>query len=204
MVIAALKSDNEKTGGLKTKGKARLASMLKSGKPLEIFTVKESDLKKFAQGAKQYGIVYCALRGKDQNKDGVCDVMVKAEDAPKISRLVERFKFAALDKAKIESGIIAEAAEKEQPKNPTKAEPAKARPSEPISGSKSKSARGTSDKPSVKGELREIAAAKKEKDAEAPKKGEEIISTKKKGYPAPTHKQPPQGGRGRPKKPKAR
>ena len=40
---------------MKPKGKARMTSMLKSGKALEIFSVKESDLKNFVQGAKQYG-----------------------------------------------------------------------------------------------------------------------------------------------------
>jgi hypothetical protein len=110
-LVAALKSQNST---LKTKGKARLTSMLKSGKALEIFSVKDGDLQKFAQGAKQYGIVYCVLRNKKHDHDGMCDVMVKADDAPKISRLVERFKFATVDKAKIESEIIKTKADKTQ------------------------------------------------------------------------------------------
>lgn len=36
----------------KTKGKARLTSMLRSGKELKVFTVKSGDLKKFTQEAK--------------------------------------------------------------------------------------------------------------------------------------------------------
>ena len=36
--------------------------------------------------------------------------MVKADDAPKISRLVERFHFATVDKAKIEHELVAEKA----------------------------------------------------------------------------------------------
>ena len=36
----------------KTKGKARLTSMLRSGKELKVFTVKNGDLKKFTQEAK--------------------------------------------------------------------------------------------------------------------------------------------------------
>jgi hypothetical protein len=107
LLIAALKNDK---GNLKLKGKARLTSMLKSGKPLEIFSVRESDLQKFMQGAKQYGIVYCVLRNTKNSPDGLCDVMVKADDAPKISRLVERFQFATVDKARIESEILAEKA----------------------------------------------------------------------------------------------
>jgi len=108
-LVAALKSP-EKGGKIKLKGKERLTAMLKSGKPLEIFSVKEGDLKAFSQAAKQYGIVYCVLRNTKNCPDGLCDVMVKAEDAPKISRIVERFHFATVDKAKIESEIAAEKA----------------------------------------------------------------------------------------------
>jgi len=110
LLMAALKSNN---GNLKLKGKARLTSMLKSGKPLEIFSVKESDLKQFVTGAKEYGIVYCVLRNPKNSPDGLCDVMVKADDAPKISRLVERFHFATVDKAKIEHELVAERAARE-------------------------------------------------------------------------------------------
>jgi len=112
-LVAALKAPEKNTPGkLKTKGKARLTSMLKSGKALEIFSVKEKDLAKFAQGAKQYGIVYCVLRNTKNTPDGLCDIMVKADDAPKISRVIERFKFGTIDKAKIESEIVAAKAEK--------------------------------------------------------------------------------------------
>ena len=110
LLMAALKSNN---GNLKLKGKARLTSMLKSGKPLEIFSVKESDLKQFVAGAKEYGIVYCVLRNPKNSPDGLCDIMVKADDAPKISRLVERFHFATVDKAKIEHELVAEKAARE-------------------------------------------------------------------------------------------
>jgi hypothetical protein len=125
LLLAALKSPEKNgQGGLKLKGKARLESMLKSGKALEIFSVKERDLKTFAQEAKRYGIVYCVLRNSRPSAskasglgaDGICDVMVKADDAPKINRLVERFKFATVDKAKIESEIVRDMeARSEQP-----------------------------------------------------------------------------------------
>jgi hypothetical protein len=137
-LIAALKSDGEGKGKLKLKGRARLESMLKSGKPLEIFSVRESDLQKFAQGAKQYGIVYCVLRDKQPGPDGLCDIMVKADDAPKINRLVERFKFATVDKAKIESEIAADrtgrTAETEPERESAAAAPKGAEPEAPDMG----------------------------------------------------------------------
>lgn len=248
-LAAALKNKNNT---LKLKGKARMTSMLKSGKALEIFSVKESDLQKFAQGAKQYGIVYCVLRNSKHSQDGLCDVMVKADDAAKISRVVERFKFATVDKAKIESEIVKAKAEKStgkepdapdrndteklvndllpsdegksvpesekavQKEAPAPANPeaakndffqeadAKSRPSALTSENKSKSDRGTSNKPSVKEELREIKAARAKKEADAPKQAERQADDKPKTNFTTTHKQPQNTRKSKPKKAKER
>lgn len=97
----------------KTKGAARLSSMLRSGKELKVFTVKQSDLKKFAKEARRYGVLYCALKGIRKNPDGMVDVMVRAEDASKINRIVERFELAAVDKASIRNEITQGREEKE-------------------------------------------------------------------------------------------
>ena len=86
----------------KTKGKARLSSMLRSGKELKVFTIKNEDLKKFTQEAKKYGVLYCVLadrKNKDPNAE--VDVIARAEDASKISRIVERFNLASVDTASI-------------------------------------------------------------------------------------------------------
>ena len=86
----------------KTKGKARLTSMLRSGKELKVFTVKNEDLKRFTQEAKKYGVLYCVLadrKNKDPNAE--VDVIARAEDASKISRIVERFNLASVDTASI-------------------------------------------------------------------------------------------------------
>lgn len=89
-----------------TSGKSKLSSMLKSGKPLTIFTVKKDDLAKFQQEAKRYGILYCALVDKkDKSKDGIVDIVVRKEDSARINRIVERFKFAEFNKAEIISSI---------------------------------------------------------------------------------------------------
>ena len=86
----------------KTKGKARLTNMLRSGKELKVFTVKNGDLKKFTQEAKKYGVLYCVLadrKNKDPNAE--VDVIARAEDASKISRIAERFKLASETTASI-------------------------------------------------------------------------------------------------------
>jgi hypothetical protein len=102
----------------KTKGKTRLEGLLRSGKELKVFAVKNEDLQKFTQEAKRYGVLYCALRDK-KSIDGMCDVMVRVEDASKINRIVERFKLATVDTASIKNEIQKSKTEKQAEKAPT-------------------------------------------------------------------------------------
>lgn len=79
--------------------------MLKSGKELKVFTVKEEDLRKFTEEAKRYGVLFCALKSRGKSVDGMVDIMVRAEDASKINRIVDRFNLATVDTASIKSEI---------------------------------------------------------------------------------------------------
>lgn len=108
MIYTVLKNRDKN----KTKGRQRLTAMLKSGKELKVFTVSEEHLKQFAAEAKRYGVVYCALRSKEKSADGMVDIMVRAEDASKINRIVERFKLAAVDTVSIKRDIEKSKAEK--------------------------------------------------------------------------------------------
>ena len=110
----------------KTKGHQRLSAMLKSGKELKVFTVSEEHLKQFATEAKRYGVVYCALRGKERSGDGMVDIMVRAEDASKINRIVERFKLATVDTVSIKRDIEQAQADKAAPSTPEQEKPDKA------------------------------------------------------------------------------
>lgn len=169
VLLYAILQDQSKSRG-KTKGRTRLESLVRTGKPLKVFSVKASDLKKFAKEAKRYGILYCAIRNSKGNKDGMVDIMVKEEDAPRINRIIERFKLSAVEeKAKVETEVETEAetevaeaevekaeAEKtevektkEQGKekseqNPSMAKTEKSHPSEPTSEKQEKDAEGTS------------------------------------------------------------
>lgn len=80
VLLYAVLQDQSK-GMAKSKGKTRLETLVRTGKPLKVFSVKESDLKKFAKEAKRYGILYCAIRNPKENTDGMVDIMVKEEDA---------------------------------------------------------------------------------------------------------------------------
>ena len=188
----------------KTKGKARLTSMLRSGKELKVFTVKRGDLQKFTQEAKKYGVLYCVLadrKNKDPNAE--VDVIARAEDASKISRIVERFSLASVDTASIvttaeksrdakdgqpEPEITTpEKAEKdklmdalmgnpmqkeENAPNPSVAKTEKSPLSEPTSEQRGNTAEGITkraDKPSVRGELRQIRESRKAQEKEKEK-----------------------------------
>ena len=88
----------------KTAGKTNLVNMLKSGKELKVFSVRQEDFKKFTEEAKRYGVLYTALINK-KAKDGVTDILVKAEDASKINRIVQRFNLARFDEVAIRGEI---------------------------------------------------------------------------------------------------
>lgn len=179
----------------KTRGKTRLTSMLRSGEALSVFTVKNAELRKFQQEAKRYGVLYCALRSAGRDPDGVTDVMVRASDAAKINRIVERFKMqSTVDVAAVRSEIEKERAQ--SAKTPAaqeraaeaeervvdellagkKANPTPAR-TEPASPSGSSSERSAVDafsdrrtRPSVRGQLAEIRRAMKAETDRAPER----------------------------------
>ena len=108
----------------KTKGKTRLTNMLRSGKELKVFAVKDSDLQLFCREAKKYGVLYCVLKDRDAT-DGLTDIMVRAEDASKINRIFERFNLAMVDMAEVRREIeqSREAQQNDAPEAPAAAEP---------------------------------------------------------------------------------
>lgn len=88
----------------KVRGKTTLTNMLKSGRPLKVFSIKGEDLRKFSEEAKRYGVLYSAIVEKT-NRDGMIDIMTREEDSPKINRIIERFKLATVDLATIQSEV---------------------------------------------------------------------------------------------------
>ena len=102
----------------KTRGKTRLESMLRSGKELKVFAVKDSELQKFCREAKKYGVLYCVLKDRDAT-DGITDIMVRAEDASKINRIFERFQLSTVDMASIREEIERSREERAEDETPT-------------------------------------------------------------------------------------
>lgn len=130
-----------------SQGKQNLKTMLKSGKSLEIFSVPPDDLKEFAKEAKRYGITFCAVKDK-KGKDAPADILVKAEDAGRINRIIERL---GLGNVKEQS---------QENENPTKGR------SDPIKNREAQSSPFfEEDRPSVVDKLKNLAAERKQKQA---------------------------------------
>lgn len=110
-------------GSEKTKGKARLATMLKSGKELKVFQLKPDDLKRFAEEARRYGVLYTVVKPESKGA-GQLDVMVKAEDASKINRILEKLGYGRVEDAQATTVAPAPQAERDaEPEAPHRMEP---------------------------------------------------------------------------------
>ena len=183
LLYAALKNRDKN----KIKGRQRLTSMLRSGKELTIFTVKNKDMARFVADAKRYGVVYCVLREAKDNPHGVSEIMVRSD--PEVIRENAE---TGRDKNKDAAGqtapeqerpqkseddrlldeMMAAPAQKQEAaqENPTAARTEKSRPSEPSSKSRKRSAEGTAkeDRPSVREELKEIRREQQETEERKP------------------------------------
>ena len=179
MIYAVLKDQK------RTKGKARIESMIRTERPMTAYTLKREDCAEFQKRAKEYGIMFCPIPYK--KTDETVDVLVFESDASRVNRIVERFKFSVVDTASIKRDIekaktekTAPAApeqekpdkaaddrllddllgapiqkEENSPPNPEAAKTEKSRPSEPISKKQSKTAEGTVKSPEERPSVRE-------------------------------------------------
>lgn len=155
----------------KTKGKIRLTNLLRSGKELKVFAVRDGDLRLFCREAKKYGVLYCVLKDRDA-ADGITDIMVRAEDAPKINRIFERFGLSTVDRSPPKNPAdraFLDALQAARPEdspvvNPTQARARGANRSEPTSGRSGDLEGFTSGRPSIRNTLRDSRSHKLERE----------------------------------------
>lgn len=74
------------------KGETNLKKLLKEGKEIRVFCLDKDNLAEFKQHAKDYGIVYSSLKQKN-DESNIIDVLVKAEDTPRVNRILEKMKY---------------------------------------------------------------------------------------------------------------
>ena len=80
----ALANENQKL-----RGKTHMNALLRSGKELRVFDLKEPDLPAFQQAAKQYGVLFSVIKDT-ANGNGHVDILAKAEDVSKLNRIYEQ------------------------------------------------------------------------------------------------------------------
>lgn len=89
-----------------TMGKTTLKNMLKTGTGLKLYSIDAKDLKTFSKEAKNYGILYCALTSRKEDKiDGTIDLMIREEDSARVNRIAKRFNFVTVDITAIEHDL---------------------------------------------------------------------------------------------------
>lgn len=81
------------------KGRIALNALLKREKDLKVFTIPEDRLKDFVREAKKFGVLYCVLKEKQPLPDSSCDLLVRASDASKVNRMIERLGLACVTEA---------------------------------------------------------------------------------------------------------
>lgn len=74
------------------KGETNLKKLLKEGKEIRVFCLDKDNLAEFKQHAKDYGIVYSALKQKN-DESNIIDILIKAEDTPRVNRILERMNY---------------------------------------------------------------------------------------------------------------
>ena len=87
----------------KTKGKARIETMLREKRPMTVYTIRKADAPEFARQAKGYGILYAPIPVK--KGDDTIDLLVFEDDAARANRIVEKFNLTVVDTASIQEDI---------------------------------------------------------------------------------------------------
>lgn len=90
LMAAAIREEKQ------TLGKTSLTSLIKSGRELTVFSIPEQDLPAFKREAKRYGVLYSDIKDRSNSDEPIIDIITRAEDAPKINRIIERFQLATV------------------------------------------------------------------------------------------------------------
>lgn len=97
----------------KTKGKMRLKNLLSSGKPIDIYTIEDNNLKKFCTEANKYGLVYTVLKDRSDGSH-TTDVMVKRDDKARIERIWKRLGLANTEMESLKAEVVKQVEDEKQ------------------------------------------------------------------------------------------
>ena len=92
--LAAVMKNNQKSYG-----RISMARMLRENRPLKFFTIPSNRIHEFAKEGKKRGLPYVVIR--DRKNPKLCELMVFADDAAKVNRVMDQME---LDFLKSENG----------------------------------------------------------------------------------------------------
>ena len=156
-----------------TPGQTKLKRMLRDGRELTVQPLPTKKMREFRAEAKRYGIQFCVL--KDTKNGRTCDILVRAEDASRVNRIMDRLGIdnelyghihseQARERPKEQSrNPTRSKTRREKKKSPTAGRSTSSRPSSPTSKEKlhtaGNGAKMTPERPSVLAQLAAIVAA---------------------------------------------
>ncbi len=101
--LAAVMKNNQKSYG-----RISMSRMLKENRPLKFFTIPSNRIQEFAREGKKRGLPYVVIR--DRKNPKLCELMVFADDAAKVNRVMDQMN---LDFLKSENGEAVQEAVRE-------------------------------------------------------------------------------------------
>lgn len=69
-------------------GRTSMARLLRSGQELQVFRMRPEEYAAFRPQARQYRLLYAALRNK-QDKEGPIDLVVRTDEIPRVNHILE-------------------------------------------------------------------------------------------------------------------
>jgi hypothetical protein len=98
-------------------GAKSLKNLLKSGKTLEVFSIKDKYLKKFVHEAKRYGVTYHVIKDK-KDPNHMVDRIVDKDNSPMCTRIIERYSLQVdMNKGEVKNDGITNEIQKETKEN---------------------------------------------------------------------------------------
>lgn len=76
-------------------GRTSMVRLLKSGQELQVFRLRKEEYAAFKPQARQYKLLYAALRNR-RDPDGLIDVVVRTDEIPRVNHVLERLGYGSV------------------------------------------------------------------------------------------------------------
>ena len=76
-------------------GRTSMVRLLKSGQELQVFRLRKEEYAAFKPQARQYKLLYAALRNR-RDPDGLIDVVVRSDEIPRVNHVLERLGYGSV------------------------------------------------------------------------------------------------------------